>query len=194
MNGLVLEGVAAPPLANVRLVLEAGEIGQVVGPNGSGKSLLLALAAGLVLPAEGSVHWQGEAPTPGRVGLVFQNPDYQLLGRTVAEEITLAADDPDPQGDDALALVGCDHLGEAAPDSLSPGQRRRVALAAILASGVSLVLLDNPLADCGPEEGLELWRGLRDRLAAEGRTVLTAGPLPGPATVDRIWDVREWQP
>ena len=193
MSGLRVSGVTIPPLTGVQLELGAGEIGQLQGPNGSGKSRVLALAAGLLIPANGETAWGEESPRPGRVALLFQNPDYQLLGRTVGEELDLIAKTP-LAGEEALAVVGCTDLRDQAPESLSPGLRRRIALAGVLAGGAPLVLLDNPLADCDEAEGQALWQAVTELLHRQGRTLLVAGRLPAGARVDRTWDVQRWQP
>jgi ABC-type protease/lipase transport system fused ATPase/permease subunit len=77
---------------------------------------------------------------------------------------------------------------------LSPGLRRRIALAGVLAGGAPLVLLDNPLADCDEAESEALWQAVTGLLHRQGRTLLVAGRLPLGARVDRTWDVQRWQP
>jgi energy-coupling factor transporter ATP-binding protein EcfA2 len=174
------------------LALSEGECGQLTGPNGCGKTRLLYLAAGLMEPQEGEVRWRGQPPGPGSVGMVFQNPDYQLLGRSPLEEGYLLAGSA-AQAEPALAAVGLSNCRQTPFDSLSPGQRRRAAIGSVLASGAPLVLLDNPLADCGIQEARELWRGIT-WFAGEGqRTLLVTGPLPDETPPHRSWDLRQWQ-
>ncbi|MFP4561252.1 MAG: ATP-binding cassette domain-containing protein [Thiohalorhabdus sp.] len=191
MSGLALEDVAHGPLGGVRLALGPGEVGWAQGPTGSGKTLLLYLAAGLVIPEEGRVALDGSAPDPDRVAMLFQNPDYQLLAPSAEADVALNARSPE-DAEAALDLAGCRPFRDRAPESLTPGQRRRVALAGVLAAAPDLALLDLPFAGLGREEAGRLWRGCRQRLVDGGAVVLVAGEPPGEAANDAIWEVEQW--
>ena len=128
----------------------------LVGGNGSGKSTLLRLIAGLLEPARGRIHTQGPA------ALVFQNPDHQLLLPSCGSELRLAlADGLSPREanrriPEILALVGLDGLEARPIHTLSGGQKQRLAIAAAVASGSGLLLLDEPTALLDPTSQVEV--------------------------------------
>ncbi|SCY26477.1 ATP-binding cassette domain-containing protein [Thiohalorhabdus denitrificans] len=191
MSGLALEDVSLGPLGGVRLALGSGEVGWAQGATGSGKTLLLYLAAGLALPEEGRVILNGSAPEPDRVAMLFQNPDYQLLAPSVEADVGMNARSPE-DAEATLELAGCRSFRDRAPESLTPGQRRRVALAGVLAAAPDLALLDLPFAGLGREEAERLWRSCRQRLVNAGATVLVTGEPVGEAANDAIWEVEQW--
>jgi energy-coupling factor transport system ATP-binding protein len=138
----------------------------LVGCNGSGKSTLLRLIAGLLEPSGGRIL------IPGPAALVFQNPDHQLLLPSCGSELRLAL--PESLGNREvrerisalLALVALDGLESRPIHTLSGGQKQRLAIAAALASGSALLLLDEPTALLDPAsqaEVLELIHGLTHR-------------------------------
>ena len=122
----------------------------LVGSNGSGKSTLLRLIAGLLTPSGGSI------TCPGRVALVFQNPDHQLLLPSCSSDLLLSL----PEGltrperlervARALAQVGLSSLRNRPIHTLSGGQKQRLAIAGALASEANLLLLDEPTALLDP--------------------------------------------
>ncbi len=182
-----------PALAGVSLTVELGEQVALLGPNGCGKSTLLKVLAGLVFPDAGTVRAFGQSLTPAtlsradffgefrrRVGLLFQNSDAQLFNPTVYEEVAFG---PSQLGfppaevrrrvEDMLALLEIDGLADRAPFHLSEGQKRRVALAAVLAVDPDVLLLDEPTTGLDPRTNdrlIEVLWGLR-RL---GKTVVVA--------------------
>ncbi|MCC7495592.1 MAG: energy-coupling factor ABC transporter ATP-binding protein [Fimbriimonadaceae bacterium] len=154
------DGTAA--LRSVSFALAPGERVGLVGPNGAGKSTLLLHAVGL-LPARGAVLVGGLDPdrvpreVRQQVGLLFQNPDDQLFLPTVAEDVAfgplnlgLSAADVEQRVATALAQVGLTGLGAKLPQHLSLGQRRRAALATVLAMGCQTLVLDEPTANLDP--------------------------------------------
>lgn len=150
-DGLVKQFGGRPVLDGLHLELRAGERVLLLGENGCGKSTLLAILARL-LRADGGRVEQFLGPALGRragrrwfrcVGMVYQNPNYQLFMPTVEQELTFAAADRDY----ALELArrfGLTPLLSRHPHSLSEGQKRRVTIAAILAQKPRLLLLDEP--------------------------------------------------
>ena len=147
-------GVAA--LDGVGLDVAAGERVAVLGPNGAGKTTLMLRIGGLLAG-------DGELAVDGRVGLVFQDPDDQLFMPTVREDVAFGplnlgctrAEALDRVGE-ALAAVRMEHVAGRAPHQLSLGQRRRVAIATVLAMRPSLLVLDEPSANLDPRSRREL--------------------------------------
>jgi cobalt/nickel transport system ATP-binding protein len=150
-------------LANVSFALRAGERLVVLGANGAGKSTLLLLLAGLIF-GEGEVRARGELLTPrrwrawrGRVGIVFQDPDDQLFMPTVLDDVMfgprnqgLGHDAARARAEEALAAMGVEHLAKRPPHRLSLGQKRRVAIAGVLAMRPEILALDEPAAGLDP--------------------------------------------
>ena len=144
--------VATPILKHISLDLAANEMGLVVGPSGSGKSSLLEILGGLSKPSGGEVLWdQQKLPADQLsqfVGLVFQFPERHFCGGTLLEELRFGH--PELTSDEvseALTEVGLQDLSlYLAPQSLSGGQQRRLALAVQLVRKPALLLLDEPTA------------------------------------------------
>jgi cobalt/nickel transport system ATP-binding protein len=156
-------------LDGVDLDVAAGERVAILGPNGAGKTTLMLHLNGL-LAGEGELHVAGAGDLRARVGLVFQDPDDQLFMPTVADDVAFGplnlgcsrAEARDRVGE-ALAAVGMEHVAHRAPHQLSLGQRRRVAIATVLAMRPSVLVLDEPSANLDPRarrELLEVLRGL----------------------------------
>ncbi len=155
-------------LAGVTFSVAPGERVALVGPNGAGKSTLLLCATGLY-PSAGTVRVDGlvadQEPrrVRQRVGLLFQNPDDQLFMPTVGEDVAfgpqnlgLTADEVATRVAAALAQVGLSSLAGKLPQHLSLGQRRRAALATVLAMGCRTLVLDEPTANLDPRGRREL--------------------------------------
>ena len=188
-------------LRGVSFAVEPGEVLCVVGGTGSGKSTLLAHLNLLLTPTGGEVLVDGEdARTLGkgvlrrRVGLVFQYPEAALFAPTVEEDVAFAPrrlglneDEVRRRVRETLALLGADHLADRSPFALSGGEKRRVAIAGVLAMGPEVVALDEPTAGLDPatrEELLEVVRGLR---AAGVSAVISSHDLDEVAEVaDRV--------
>jgi ABC-2 type transport system ATP-binding protein len=156
--------------------LPAGRVCAVVGPNGAGKSTLLALAAGLLVPTEGTVTVLGTDPASARtrVGFVAQDkPLYPQL--TVAATLRTGADLNPGRWDADLAerIVAAGDLDpKTRVRALSGGQRTRVALALALAKRPELLLLDEPMADLDPLARHELMGVLMAQAAQFGTTIV----------------------
>ncbi|HZU77551.1 MAG TPA: ATP-binding cassette domain-containing protein [Dehalococcoidia bacterium] len=151
---------ARPALDGVSLDLAPGEFLAVLGHNGSGKSTLARHLAGLVTPQEGDVRVDGLSTTIPRdcprvrrlVGLVFQNPDHQIVGASVAEDVLwgmpagLSPSEALRRTDEALAAVGLTGYEGQPTWRLSGGQKQRLALAGVLARGPRYLVCDEPTA------------------------------------------------
>jgi cobalt/nickel transport system ATP-binding protein len=154
-------------LDGVDLSVRHGERVAVLGPNGAGKTTLMLHLNGL-LAGEGSLSVAGVDVRGGdtralraRVGLVFQDPDDQLFMPTVREDVAfgplnLGMDEVTARVDAALRTVRMLEAGERAPHQLSLGQRRRVAIATVLAMDPQLLVLDEPSASLDPRSRREL--------------------------------------
>jgi cobalt/nickel transport system ATP-binding protein len=156
-------------LDGVDLHVAHGERVAVLGPNGAGKTTLMLHLNGL-LTGQGSLEVAGHRVGAGdvrdlraAVGLVFQDPDDQLFMPTVAEDVAfgplnlgVGRDDVHARVDAALAAVRMEHVLDRAPHQLSLGQRRRVAIATVLAMQPRLLVLDEPSANLDPRARREL--------------------------------------
>jgi cobalt/nickel transport system ATP-binding protein len=168
-------------LAGLDLVVGHGERVAVLGPNGAGKTTLMLHLNGL-LRGGGELEVAGLPVRPdtlpalrARVGLVFQDPDDQLFMTTVAEDVGFgprnlghAEEEVADRTGEALRAVRMEHAADRAPHQLSMGERRRVAIAGVLAMDPQLLVLDEPSANLDPRARRELL----DLLAALDRTLL----------------------
>lgn len=175
-------------LAPLTLTLTEPRIA-IIGRNGSGKTTLLRLIAGLIRPSAGKVVVQGQSPEDrramlGAIGIVFQNPDAQILFPTVAEEIAFGLRQMGQTAAQAraaaLALLqaeGRAHWADAPTHTLSGGQRHYLCLMSVLAMAPKTILLDEPLA------GLDLPTQIRlaRRLAALPQQIITISHDPASA-------------
>ena len=182
-----------PALAGVSLQVRRGELIALLGANGSGKSTLLRLLAGLLFAEQGRVVAFGSELTPqtledrsfgpafrARVGVLFQHVESQLFNATVEEEIAfaplqmgLAPEEVAGRVRDLLELFGLGALRERPPFRLSGGEKKRVALAAVLAQNPEVLLLDEPLAGLDPRSQDQVLDLLAE-LHAGGRTLVLA--------------------
>ena len=161
------DGTAA--LAGVDLDVEHGERVAVLGPNGAGKTTLMLHLNGL-LKGEGRLEVAGlrvgsddAGELRARVGLVFQDPDDQLFMPSVEEDVAFgplnlgcSREEAQARTAAALAAVGMEGVAARAPHQLSLGQRRRVAIATVLAMEPALLVLDEPSANLDPRARREL--------------------------------------
>jgi energy-coupling factor transport system ATP-binding protein len=154
-----------PALDDINLQVRKGEYVALIGPNGSGKSTLLRQFNALLQPCSGEVIVDGmstsnEAHIPrirALCGMIFQNPDNQIIGATVEEDVAFGLENNAvPPLEirhrviEALKLMGISHLAESPPHLLSGGEKQKVALAGLLASSPTCLLLDEPSAMLDP--------------------------------------------
>ncbi len=177
-------------LTNVSLTVNDGEWVAVMGPTGSGKSTLLQHLNGLLKPDLGEVlldhvniHSSSAAlrETRQKVGLVFQYPEHQLFGSTVYEEIAYgpenygyAASDVEQRVKTAMETVGLDYLKykDRHPYELSGGEKRRIALAGVLATDPQIIALDEPTAGLDPSGRQKLVETITQLNRDYGKTVI----------------------
>jgi cobalt/nickel transport system ATP-binding protein len=177
-------------LSHLDLELPAGAAVAFLGPNGCGKSTLLKLLAGVLFARAGRYSFDGEEITARRledqafakrfhqrVGLLFQAPEAQLFCPSVEEEVAfgprqmaLPEEEVRRRTGDSLRLLGVGTLGDRVPYHLSGGEKRRVALASVLALNPDLLLLDEPMNGLDPRMK-EFLRGLLVDLRRAGKTI-----------------------
>ncbi|MBQ6456842.1 MAG: energy-coupling factor transporter ATPase [Mogibacterium sp.] len=161
-------------LDGVSLKVNDGEVLGIIGHTGSGKSTLLQHLNGLLKPASGEVYVDGQCITDGsvklvdirrKVGLVFQYPEYQLFEETVSKDVAfgprnvgLSDEEVDVRVKAAIQLVGLnyDEICDSSPFELSGGQKRRVAIAGVIAMRPSVLILDEPTAGLDPAAHREI--------------------------------------
>ena len=157
-------------LAGVDLTVEVGERVALLGPNGAGKTTLVLHLNGIHLPATGEVRVTGlPVAKPAlkeirrRVGVVFQDPDDQLFMPTVRDDVAFGPANLGVRGAEldrrveaALAAVGMEGVADRPPHHLSFGQRRRVAVATVLAMEPDVLVLDEPSSNLDPASRREL--------------------------------------
>lgn len=166
-------------LNNINLDIDAGEFIALIGHTGSGKSTLVQHLNGLNEPTMGEILYDGInyrekgkkiATLRQKVGLVFQYPEYQLFEETVKKDIAFGAinlglseEEVDGRVRRAMERVGLsyDDVGDESPFSLSGGQKRRVAIAGILAMEPEVLVLDEPTAGLDPHGSREILREIK---------------------------------
>ncbi|HHY46320.1 MAG TPA: energy-coupling factor transporter ATPase [Firmicutes bacterium] len=174
-------------LAGVNLTIKKGEFVVIIGHNGSGKSTLAKHLNALLLPSSGRVLVMGmDTRDPSNlwkirqnVGMVFQNPDNQIVATTVEEDVAFG---PENLGvnpaeirrrvDEALDIVDMSRYRKHAPHLLSGGQKQRVAIAGVIAMRPSCVVLDEPTAMLDPSGRAEVMSTVKKLNAEEGITVV----------------------
>ncbi|MEI3849019.1 MULTISPECIES: ABC transporter ATP-binding protein [unclassified Microbacterium] len=189
--GVTHDGETAPAPASVSFDVSPGEVVLLLGPSGSGKSTLTLALNGLIphtVPADvtGSVEVGGldtrhtaVAELSTRVGMVFQDPDAQLVTGTVLDEVAFGPENlrmpvPDvlARAEAALRRVGLWERRSENPDRLSGGGRQRLAIACALAMGSPLLVLDEPTANLDPAGIEEVYAALAELVPAGDRAIL----------------------
>ena len=174
-------------LKGVSLKVEKGEMVALLGKNGAGKSTLFLHLNGIYEPDEGKVFIDGEElkydkksllKFRQKVGIVFQNPDDQIFAPTVEEDVAfgplnlkLPMEEVQKRVTESLARVGMSGFEKKAPHHLSGGQKKRVAIAGILAMKPEIMVLDEPTAGLDPQ-GVRGLSKLLKELNDEGITII----------------------
>ncbi|MBD8987193.1 MAG: energy-coupling factor transporter ATPase [Clostridiales bacterium] len=176
-------------LDDVTLDIRRGRITGLIGHTGSGKSTLVQLLNGLTRPEAGRVLLDGQdiwqdpkqiSKVRFRVGLVMQYPEYQLFEETVRADIAfgprnmqLSGEEIAERVDEAAAFAGVDpSLMDKSPFDLSGGQKRRVAIAGIMAMRPEVLVLDEPAAGLDPQGRRDIFGGIRAYNRETGSTVV----------------------
>lgn len=181
--------MAHEALSHIDLKIEKGSMTGLIGHTGCGKSTLLRMLNGLTKPDSGKILLGGQdiwedpkkiAAVRFRVGLVMQYPEYQLFDETVASDIAygprnmgLSAEEIAARVREAAAFAGLsDELLEKSPFELSGGQKRRAAIAGVMAMRPEILVLDEPAAGLDPMGREEIFTGLARYRAESGATVV----------------------
>ncbi len=177
-------------LDHVDLQIEKGEVLGIIGHTGSGKSTLIQHFNGLLKPTAGEVLLDGQSiwnekgkcsrETRFRVGLVFQYPEYQLFEETIAKDIAfgptnmgLPQSEIDERVREAMAFVGLSpDMANQSPFALSGGQKRRVAIAGVIAMRPEVLILDEPTAGLDPAGRDEIFGEIKTYHEKTGATIL----------------------
>lgn len=176
-------------ISDVNVEIHAGELVAVIGHTGSGKSTFMQHLNGLLRPSSGAVYVDGEdifankeatRDVRFKVGLVFQYPEYQLFEETVYKDISfgprnmkLGEGEIDERVREAARLTGVgEELFERSPLELSGGQKRRVAIAGVMAMRPRVLILDEPMAGLDPAGCAGIMQNITDYRRETGSTVL----------------------
>ncbi len=172
---------------HLSLEIQKGDFVAILGHNGSGKSTFAKQINGLLLPTEGTL-WISDMNTQDesmiweirkKTGMVFQNPDNQIIGNIVEEDvgfgpenIGVPTDEIWRRVDESLEAVGMTAYRKQSPNKLSGGQKQRVAIAGVMAMRPQCIVLDEPTAMLDPNGRSEVIRTVRELNQKEGVTVL----------------------
>lgn len=181
------EGKTFDVLKDVTAQIKKGEFTAIIGTNGSGKSTLARHLNALLLPTEGELIVEGMRTSDAgrvwdirqKVGMVFQNPDNQLVAAVVEEDVAFGPENlgvpPEEireRVDLALEKVGMTSYRKQAPSMLSGGQKQRVAIAGVLAMKPDCIVLDEPTAMLDPKGRKEVMDTIHELNKKEGITIV----------------------
>lgn len=181
------EGKTFDALKDVTAQIKKGEFTAIIGTNGSGKSTLARHLNALLLPMEGELIVEGMRTSDAgrvwdirqKVGMVFQNPDNQLVAAVVEEDVAFGPENlgvpPEEireRVDLALEKVGMTSYRKQAPSMLSGGQKQRVAIAGVLAMKPDCIVLDEPTAMLDPKGRKEVMDTIHELNKTEGITIV----------------------
>ena len=181
------EGKTFDALKDVTAQIKKGEFTAIIGTNGSGKSTLARHLNALLIPTEGELIVEGMRTSDAgrvwdirqKVGMVFQNPDNQLVAAVVEEDVAFGPENlgvpPEEireRVDLALEKVGMTSYRKQAPSMLSGGQKQRVAIAGVLAMKPDCIVLDEPTAMLDPKGRKEVMDTIHELNKTEGITIV----------------------
>ena len=170
----------------LNLTIDKGEFVAILGHNGSGKSTLAKLLVGLEVPDDGEI-WVDSVKSKDetiddirkQVSIVFQNPDNQFVGATVADDIAFGLENRMVSRDVMIRLVakymdqmGLTGLEDAAPHNLSGGQKQRTAIAGALAVGAEILILDEATSMLDPAGRADIMKLVRELAKDDKRTII----------------------
>ncbi len=186
-NVIYSYGDGTEALKGVSISLEDGKKIAFVGPNGAGKSTLMLMFNGILKPTKGEILFRGEPlkynasalrDIRRKVGMVFQNPDDQLFAPTVYQDVAFgpanlgfSKEKIDRYVSYALAYVGLDGYEHRPPHHLSGGEKKRAAIAGVLAMEPEVMILDEPTSNLDPASSEEMMEML-DELNCGGKTIV----------------------
>lgn len=189
-------------LDNINITIEQGSFTAVLGHNGSGKSTLAKHFNAILLPSGGKVYINGmdtadESKTfaiRSEAGMVFQNPDNQMVAAIVEDEVAFAPENlgVEPKEirrrvDECLKIVRMSEYAMSSPSKLSGGQKQRVAIAAVLVMEPDIIVLDEPTAMLDPRERSEVMETIKMLNRTKGMTVvLITHYMEEAAMADRV--------
>ncbi|MDE6722746.1 MAG: energy-coupling factor transporter ATPase, partial [Eubacterium sp.] len=189
-------------IKNLNLEIEKGSFVAVLGHNGSGKSTIAKLINGILIPDSGTITVNGITPENEddiyeirkNVGMVFQNPDNQIVASIVEEDVAfgvenlgIPSEEIRERVDAALKTVGMYEFREKAPHKLSGGQKQRVAVAGIIAMKPQCIVLDEPTAMLDPSGRREVIETVKKLNKEENITiVLITHYMDEAAQADRV--------
>ncbi|WP_138159369.1 energy-coupling factor transporter ATPase [Peptoniphilus catoniae] len=189
-------------IKDLNLKINKGEFVAILGHNGSGKSTLARLLNGLLLPNSGKVLVDGMDTADeetiwelrSNTGMVFQNPDNQIVATIVEEDVAFGPENLGVPSDEikqrvkqALDAVEMGEFSKSAPHMLSGGQKQRIAIAGILAMKPEYIILDEPTAMLDPEGRKEVISTIKDLNKKENKTIiLITHYMDEAAEADRI--------
>ena len=177
-------------LDGISFTVEDGSFVGIIGHTGSGKSTLVQHLNGILRPTRGKIYVDGEDITQKnvsltdirkKVGLVFQYPEYQLFEETVAKDVAFGPKNlglPEQQIDmrvrNAIELVGLDYeeIKDVSPFELSGGQKRRVAIAGVIAMQPGVLILDEPTAGLDPKSHDDILKMIDEMRASQQMTTI----------------------
>jgi len=198
----------SPALENLNLSIQPGEYVAIIGPNGGGKTTLIRQLNALLTPTHGEVWIDGlntgnvknRKEIRRLVGMIFQNPDNQIVGMTVEEDVAFGPGNLGlPSGEirrrveNSLAAVGLAELGKRMPHTLSGGQKQRLALAGLLAMDPKIIVLDEPTAALDTSGQTEVFRQI-EHLHQQGMTIIfVTQDMEEAARADRVLVLHQGQ-
>jgi cobalt/nickel transport system ATP-binding protein len=182
-----------PALSGINMVVHEGEIVSVIGANGSGKSTLLHILCGLIFPCEGTISYKGREFTErsfkddrfnrkfrSSVAYIFQNSDAQLFCPTVFDElifgplqIGITKEETSKRAEEVMQMLHIDELRDRPVYMLSSGEKKRVAIGAVLTSNPEILVIDEPVSGLDPKTRSFLIE-LIFKLNQAGKTIIIA--------------------
>ena len=202
------EGTTAA-LDDVNIQIREGEFTAILGHNGSGKSTLAKHFNGILLPSGGKVYVGGLDTAEDSqlfdirktAGMVFQNPDNQIVATVVEEDVAFACENLGlpwaelrKRVDDALAAVGMTEFAAHAPHLLSGGQKQRIAIAGVLAMQPRVIIMDEPTAMLDPAGRADVMETIKELNRQKGMTVvLITHHMDEAAQADRVIVMKQGQ-